>query len=149
MSKLACAPDFAALPTPATNAYRAIDGGPAIVERVRVLAEVGAAEKAVAEGAFEAGMRATLFDPAEANTVALPDALAVAEMLHQVVVLGSAWLAAADGLVPLDEVTVPGTEIAPTVLTAVFREIQAAIKDAANLAVLGGHGIHPSGRWRP
>ena len=78
------------------------------------------AKMAVAEGAFEAGMRAAIFDAAQAGAVPLLDAVAVFEVAGEVLALQTALLSGADSLVALDEGSVIGAEAAAAVLTAVL-----------------------------
>ncbi len=71
------------------------------------------------------------FDAAKPRPVALPDTLAVAEMLLQVVALRPALLSRTDRLVALGKVRVFRAKPAPAVLAVVLRRVWALAEPAA------------------
>ena len=118
------------------NAHGAFDGDHAGAERIEAIGEVTAAESALAEGAFEGGVRLAVFNAAEACAVPLLDAEFVGDMILEVLVLGAAGLAGADGLVIGEESGVGGAEGPAAVLAGFGGQVGAAGKVATNLAAL-------------
>lgn len=145
----AWAPDLAAPPAMPADADRAVDGGVAIAKRIAALAEMRSAEMAAAERTLEAGMRAAIFDAAEARTIALRNPLCVLEVLGQVVALEPAHLAGADGIEAFDDGCVLRTKAPAAVLATVLGSVGATRKDAPDLAESLGHAINLSPAAKP
>lgn len=130
----------------------AVDVDAAFLEGVEAVVKVGGAEVAAAEGALEAGVRAALFDATQADVVSLVDTIQVAEVVGEVVALGAALLAGADGFVALEEVGVLGAKGATAVLADVAGMVLAAAEEPSDLAGPRQFTIHdvrfPIAGWR-
>jgi hypothetical protein len=92
------------------------------------------AEVALAERTLEARVRPALFRAAETHLVALEHAVLVGRVDLQVIVLGAAAFARADGVVVFEVMRVERAEPAATVLAGMLRPVPAPRKPASNLA---------------
>ncbi len=79
----------------------------------------------LAERALEPGVRAALFDAAQADLVAFVDSALVRRVLDQVVVLRAAALAGANGVVTYEVMCVEGAEPPATILAGMLRRVVA------------------------
>ena len=107
----------------AADARRAIGHYPAVVEGVHPLGEMLLAEVALAERAFEAGVRAALLHAAKPGPVTLHHARTVDQMRIKVVLFNAALLARADRFVTFGEVGMGHAEVSPAILARVLGSV--------------------------